>query len=228
MLTLQKPLAVVAAAATFSFPAVETHAGEWMVSVDISSSTLMTSNKQYALRAGQYVRARLKDSGFGMGDQIRIRSLGEFGDKDAVKFDLTASKKYRPEKILVDIEFLIVSVPALIEKNAGAFKVHGQTNILAHLRTESYTLDCSSGGGVILISDALESSDYISATELANGQKGLPAPDGEFLAGCDLILVGIGQLANNPSGKITERLIQAWGDWSTKAGVQHFEPVPSF
>ena len=228
MLTLQKFLAVVAAAVIFSFLAVKVHAGEWMVSIDISSSTLITSDKQYALRAGQYVSERLKDRGFDMGDEIRVRSLGEFGDKDAIKFDLRATKKYRSEKVLADIEFLVSSVPALIEKNAGAFRVHGQTNILAHLRTEAYTLNCSSGGGVILISDALESSDYISATELASGQKGLPTPRGEFLEGCDLILVGIGQLAENPSGKITERLIQAWGDWSAKAGVQHFEPVPSF
>lgn len=203
-------------------------AKEWLISLDLSSSTLLTNDREYAQRAGTYARQKLAEKGFSMGDRLRVRSLGEFGAGANVKIDARASRKYRPDKLLGDIEYLIGSVPALIEKNAGKFKVHNQTNILGHLRSEAYTLDCSTGGGVILLSDALESSEYVRASDLANGRTGLPEPKDPFLSGCDLIIIGIGQLSNSASGKVTDRLVVAWKDWSQKAGVRRFSPVPNF
>jgi hypothetical protein len=94
-------------------------------------------------------------------------------------------------------------------------KPQSSTNLLAFLNR--YDFGCDDGGEIILLSDGIESSEYVNGTELLSGKASLPKPTTSTrLKGCTVTFYGIG--AGRSDTKL-HRLRTQWQQYFDAAGA---------
>jgi hypothetical protein len=114
------------------------------------------------------------------------------------------------------VETLIAGVPVLVARRT--LTVQESTNIIGFLENTAQVVDCSTmPTTVVLISDGIEQSEYVSLTEPSAK---LPPPSPMF-AGCEeLQILGLGQGTQSPT--FTAHLRDEWARWAAQAGFIAF------
>jgi hypothetical protein len=152
------------------------------VAVDVSASSGVFNPTVAKLAAA---RTRNAIAALQLGDVVRLQKFGERNVQNLPGETIRITRAVRPAAIAERIGKFIEEIPATIETGDG------ETNIIAYLEFGSH-FDCTNSGKVMLISDGIESSSYISTAQLLAG-KPLPPPESAFLKGCDVEMFPLGQ-----------------------------------
>ncbi len=211
-----------------SAASVPTSAKDLIIGIDISDSAPIAMEKHIADRAAKLASSRI--AAMKRGDSVKIRSLGLYGTAaQTIYMNARLSRKARPHKVARNIHQLIRSLPSLAKK--GRIKLQTETNIIGFLEVVAPSLDCKTTPTTILIlSDSIEHSAYISGRELLSGKKQLPSPSGPILAGCTLEMRGMAQqhkkLKSDP--RWFARLRKNWARFAKSAGVSRFKAYAEY
>lgn len=196
------------------------------IALDLSNSVPLVHDVTFAQRAAAYVSDRVKT--LKIGDRVQMRMFGAYGDANNMRrLDLPISRKNRAPQVAMAIGKIVGSIPKLVRN--GKLQSQGATNMIGFLEAESYLLNCEAEPTeIILISDAVESSSYVSGKDMWTGKGSLPTPREGLLRGCAMTILGIGQIAQGADPGMVQRLIAAWGQWSETAGISTYKPLPHF
>lgn len=201
---------------------------EIIIVPDHSDSAPIAVNQQIANMAANLVYSKIAT--MKMGDMVKIRSLGTYGvASQGLYANIRLSRKARPHKVAGRIYRIIRSLPSLVK--TGRIKLQPETNIIGFLEAIAPSLDCHARPATILIfTDGIEHSSFISQHELITGRKKLPAPSGRILEGCTLEMRGLGQqrksLTSNP--KWFRLLKKEWAGFAKAAGVARFRAYAEY
>ena len=174
--------------------------------VDASASNPMLINTAFNRRATEHVIEQI--TALKRGDSVTMQTFGSLQSADNFKKHKLAITRHNRKKVAASFAKQLLALPK-------AIKPQGSTNIIAWFNRNQ--VNCDKGGQILLLSDAIEASEYISPNDLLSGQKELPAPS-EFVnvRGCEVILFGIGA---GRSDSETTRLRKAWASYFDKAGA---------
>lgn len=181
------------------------------IGLDESSSNPTVRDPRFAKIGAEYVHAQIV--ALAPGDFVHVRTFAERGSAHAVSKKIRIDKNNRVQQVAASVAQHIAGLPG------KALEGQNQTNIIAFLEFGSAGFDCSNRGRVLLLTDAVEASSYISANSLLAG-KPLPAPEADLLKGCDVVMFGLGQSAD---GSIPPQAIKtlraSWSAWMKTAGA---------
>lgn len=193
-----RPFCIALGAALFASLA---EAKTLTIALDVSGSNPLLVKPEFAINAANYAAsliAPLQD-----GDAVRIKS---FGARDAVENMLdqtfTISRRLRAQAVAEAVKKHIASLP---QKQSLA---QPATNIIATLEFDS-GLDCANGGQVLLLTDGVESSEYVNWQRFIAGRQSLPKPDVD-LKGCRVTFYGLGAGQSASSAKFINKEWKAW------------------
>lgn len=187
---------------------VTANAAPLSVVVDQSGSAPILVNQPFAKLAAE---AAVKEfNAMKTGDILTYRTLGLTGFKN-FGGSTDVVKKSKKRRIRKELFKKISSIPT-----DSAIESQEQTNILYFLNHTGF--NCDAGETIFMITDALESSNYISAYDLVQGNP-LPKPKENFLQGCRLVMYGMGLTETPMSPNHIDTLLKAWQDWAVIAGV---------
>ena len=205
-----KILAVITALALVSNVEAKTQT----FGIDLSGSNPLLTHKNFAHAASQYVSNQIRT--LKSGDIVQIMTFGSRGDaQNLINSRITIGRRNRPEKVAQLVSKMIRKLPerANVEQSS--------TNLVAWLDfTDGF--DCKNGSDILVITDGLESSSYISGKDLIEGRKKLPAPDVD-LKGCNLTFYGLGA---GWQPKHVKTVRKAWRDWSKQANASFKAIIP--
>jgi hypothetical protein len=206
-------LTVIAAASIAIFgSAVE--AKTLTIAVDLSGSNPLLTHEHFAAEAARRAVAAVQS--LNDGDVVRLRTFGAREDaRNVLNQSVTIGRRMRSTRVAEGIGAYLRSLPKSGETGQAS------TNLLAWLEFES-DLGCSSGGEILVITDAVESSSLVSAKALLEGKAKLPPPSVD-LSGCQLTFFGLG--AGWPAPQV-KRLRDEWTRWATKAGAKFTVVIP--
>jgi hypothetical protein len=177
------------------------------VGLDASRSNPLLLDKQFNINATNYVLSQL--SSLDDGDKIDIKLLGSLQAADNLKsLSQTIGRNNKGKVAKAIIQHLTQDLPTRV-------KPQSTTNIIAFLEQTNFA--CRSGGHVILITDGIEASSYMSPNDLLSGKKSLPKPSEfaiENLRGCRVTFYGIGV---GRSGQESKQLRRQWKVFITAA-----------
>lgn len=179
------------------------------VAVDVSASSGAFNPTLSKIAAA---RARKAIAALQLGDVVRLQKFGARNVQNLPSETIRIDRALRPAVVAAWIGKYIEEIPAKIP--AG----DAETNIIAYLEFGSY-FDCGNKGKVLLISDGIESSNYISSGQLLAG-KALPRPESNLLAGCEIELFPLGQTqGGSVPPQAIKNLRAAWSAWMKEAGA---------
>jgi len=125
-----------------------------------------------------------------------------------INHSLKISRTNKADKVGKIVEQQIRSLPK--QKNVE----QSATNLIGWLEfTNGFACDQSSE--ILVITDGIESSAYISGKDFVSGKKGLPKADVD-LEGCSLTFYGLG--AGWPPRQV-KTIRNAWRNWASEAGA---------
>lgn len=184
------------------------------VAVDISGSNPLVTVPAFAAIAGRYASEQIKT--LELGDTVEIKTIGDRSLANFRTEKIRITRKDRADKTGQKIAQFIESLPA---KNMEG---SGETNLVAFFEFGNF--DCANSGRVLVLTDGIESSPYMNAEKFMAG-KALPAPEANFLSGCEITMYGFGQ---NSAGEWPSQAIKnmraSWAAWMKKAGAK-FTPI---
>jgi len=197
-----------------------------LIVLDISTSVPLVYDDSFARNAGTFTKNKVAK--LSLGDSVNIRLFGEYGAATNNKtLSFKISRKHRPSDVASAVYKIISAIPQAVR--TGKITPQTSTNLLGYLEDESYRISCSkSPTEILILSDGVEASIYVSPQELVTGKKNLPYPKTKILSGCNLTMVGIGKMQKGSSPTVTTNVIAAWRNWSKKAGINKFTPLPRF
>ena len=189
--------------------------------VDVSGSSTFLVDQTSADAAGEFVEkyvVRLNAP-----HDLVMVSIGDAGlarrliDIEAKVTDRRASSARR---LAPQFGGYFRSLPELAKR--GDLTAQGTTSLIAFLH--SLEPACKAGNTtVVAFTDAVEWSSTVDGRAFAAGKVKLPEPEGAFLRGCEIRVLGVGQVkATLDSNGLAERLIPQWRAYLTAAGA---EPV---
>lgn len=183
------------------------------IGLDLSGSNPLTVHPNFAYMAANHVHGeilKLKE-----GDTVNFRVFGSIGVPDNILSQpILITRKNSARKVAKHIAAYIQSIP-------GGKEPQGSTNILAFLELGS-GFDCENGGRLVLVTDAIESSELVDAGALLEGKTGLPSADVN-LDGCSMYFYGLGAGRSIASIKY---LRKEWIRWAKEAGVTFDFHIP--
>jgi hypothetical protein len=168
------------------------------ISSDLSQSNLILVNEAYAAQAASYAANKVLE--FKNGDTVHVTSFGALDAPENLLNQPFIISKRRPAKMLHQI------------KNAG--EGQSNTNIVAFFElTRGFA--CDQGSEILIFSDGLEASVYVSPEKFRNGKQALPKPDVD-LKGCTVTFYGIGEGWQDP--RQTKYVSAQWKSYVEAAG----------
>jgi hypothetical protein len=150
--------------------------------LDLSGSNPLLIDKHFNQRAAEYVSSQiapLKKS-----DVVVIKYVGSLNDTKNFKETRVSITRHNVKKVQRSVGSLIASLPQQM-------KAQGSTNLIALWGRNNF--DCINSGQVIVLTDAIEASEYVSPNALLAGKVSLPKPNELVqLKGCDIQFFGVG------------------------------------
>lgn len=179
---------------------------------DTSESNPLVTNPAYAKRLATDVHDRLAEV-LKLGDEVYVRQFAELTLANvAGSRHVLVSRRNRPQTVARDVARLIASTP----KSEG--NGQGSTNITQFLERTDF--DCANSGMVFLLTDGVEATAETKPQVLLDGKAALPKPQGEFLKGCRVTMLGLGNTFEGVlPAKEYRTLLAAWTTWMTAAGA---------
>lgn len=196
-------------------------AGRTVIGVDVSGSSTFISDQLSADAAGAYVKSYI--AGLDQPHGLTLISVGDAGLGTRIiniRATVTANRASNARRLAPEFEGYLRSLPGLVRD--GKIAEQGTTSLIDFFR--SLEPVCAAGNAtVILFSDGIEWSSTVDGRAFVSGKVGLPKPDRRFLAGCEVRLLGIGNVRSQmDSGGLETRLVPQWREHLTAAGA---EPV---
>jgi len=190
------------------------HAKTLTIAVDISSSNALVSSKEFARSAGKYVREQVAK--LEMGDVVYIRPIGDRSMANFKVETIKIDRRMRPDKAAAAVGRYIEDLPNKPHEGSGA------TELIAFL--EFTQLDCANNGQALILTDGVESSEYLSGDKFLAG-KPLPKPQENLLSGCTITMLGFGQSVDGQWPPQAIKAMRAsWQTWMKAAGAT-FNPI---
>lgn len=179
------------------------------IGIDLSESNPVVTSPEAAKSAASYARKQI--AALQLGDTVKIRHFGERNAKNAQGETIRITRQARPNAVAEKVARYIAALPA---KTTAA---DGATNIVAFLEFGQF--DCKAGSKIILLTDGIESSSYVTGRQFLTG-KPLPAPDANILQGCAVEMFGFG-LAKEQGypPQALKAMRSAWLAWMQVAGA---------
>lgn len=185
------------------------------IGIDVSESNPLVSSPAFASVAGKYVRTQVAQ--LHMLDVVEIRTIGDRSMANFKTERIQINRHNRPDKAADMVARYIAGLPNKTHEG------NGSTNLIAFMEFSS-NFDCANGGRILLLTDGIESSDYISSEDFLSG-KPLSKPDSNFLAGCEVSMLGFGQNANGEwPPQVIKNMRKSWNAWMKDAGAT-FTPI---
>ncbi|MGH1432540.1 MAG: hypothetical protein ACRBB4_15665 [Neptuniibacter sp.] len=193
---------------------VQTFAAQTVtVAFDKSRSNPLLSDPAFAVSAAEYVAQKIKP--LKEGDLVRIKSFGSRTDgSNLYEQEIPITRHMRAKNVADAVKNYILGLPA--QKDQG----QSSTNIVAFLEFDRH-FGCDDQGTVIVLTDALEASDYVDSNTLKSGKAHLPEPRNS-LAGCTVIFYGLGAGLSGPEAEIIH---DEWARFITSAGGQFIAEI---
>lgn len=179
------------------------------IGLDLSGSNPLLEHEYFAASAATFVADQVKS--LETGDVVRIKSFGaRYDPRNQPEIEVEISRRQRASAVADSVEKLIKSLP---QRNVA----QGSTNLIAWLEFTS-GFDCDGAGHILVLTDALESSELIEGGWIAQGA--LPDPEVD-LTGCSVQFYGLGA-GFEPS--TVRGIRKAWQAWMHQAGAS-FEAI---
>lgn len=190
------------------------HAKTLTIGIDLSGSNPLLSHENFAYSASRYIGREIVK--LKTGDSVQIKTFGARGEaQNLINQQLTISRRLKPAKVAQLVENYIRSLPGQKDIQQSA------TNLIAWLEfTNGFA--CKASSNILVITDGLESSSYVSGKALLAGKKKLPTPDVD-LSGCTLTFYGLGA---GWSAQHVKRIRNVWRDWAKQAGASFNAIIP--
>lgn len=213
-------LNLAAAAATAILPAMATAEGVplSLMVADTSGSSTFLYDQSSAEAAGRWVETYV--AGLEAPHALRMVSMGDPALARRV-IDIEArigtTRATGAKRMAAEFGGYFRSLPQLVA--SGQIADQGSTSILAFFR--SLEAVCARGNvTVVVFTDGLEWSTEIDGRALVAGTMNLPAPDRAHLAGCSVIMMGVGHVRGTmASDGLEARLVPAWRAYLDTAGA---------
>lgn len=183
------------------------------LATDLSGSNPLVNDADFARAASLYAARQVH--ALQLGDVVNLQSFGARGLGNLREGTVQITRTMRPERAAADVATQIAGLPT-----AGVTP-QPSTNIIAFFKFGSF--DCASGEHILVITDAIESSAYVSGTAFLSGKGKLPDPDTDFLKGCKVTFYGLGVHQEGPTVDIIRT---AWRTWFQKAGAEFSDIIP--
>lgn len=211
-------IGVIYYAATFAYQTVEGPEGDGthiIIGLDISDGNPLVSDAGFADRAGERLRKLV--SSLAIRSRVSIRSFGDYGESPAsLQQDRDISANASPGQVGDLVNQIVEKMPEIMA--GGKIQPHTDSNIVAFLEGIAGAVDCSRDTRLILVTDGLEDSEYVTITDDTGA---LPNPLGPIYEGCtQLQMVGLGRGQNSPV--LTRHLQAQWQNWARQAGFKDF------
>lgn len=202
-------------------PAVAQETPRTIFGVDVSGSSTFLVDQNSADAAGAFVEKYI--AALAPPHALIMTSVGDAGlarRSIDIRAIVTKSRASSARKLASQFGGYFRSLPGLVER--GKIAAQDTTSLIAFFH--SLEPVCAAGDATVLVfSDGLEWSATVDGRALAAGKKALPKPESAFLKGCQVKLLGVGQLKSAFDGDgLAERLIPQWRAYLTAAGA---EPV---
>lgn len=184
--------------------------------IDVSGSARLIEVPAFAKAAGDKAKSQIL--ALQPGDWVHVRRVGERGGKNFPVEKLRVTRQISAGQVGEIVSTYIKSVPSKTPEGDS------ETNLIAALEFGEF--DCSNGGKLLILSDGIEHSSYITGQALLSG-KPLPAPESDLLKGCEEVTIfGLGQSADGQvPPKAIKNLKAAWSAWMKAAGVKKFTAI---
>lgn len=184
------------------------------VGMDLSTSNGLVTSQAFRQNAIQYVAEHIK--AMKTKDKLVIQGFGARDSEANLKKLKLTMKRHRHAKIAKQAATYIQSMTT--DKD----NAQQSTNIIAFMEFNDF--GCDKESTIIVITDGIESSGYVSAQALVDGKAGLPAPDEDAaLAGCHVVFYGLGTGWPN---KQVKHIRSAWKAYFKKAGASFEAIIP--
>lgn len=182
---------------------------------DVSGSNRLIEIPAYAKAGG--IKAKGEILSLQPGDWVQVRRVGERGADNLPAEKLRITRQRSAGEIGDMVAGYIASLPSKTPEGDS------ETNLIAALEFGEF--DCANGGKILILSDGVEHSSYITGKDLLISGKPLPAPEAN-LKGCEVTIFGLGQ---SKDGQIPPKAIKnlkaAWAAWMSAAGVTKFTAI---
>lgn len=184
------------------------------IGIDISGSNPVVSSPEFAKVAAQHVKRKV--SALQLGDVVEIRPIGDRSMANFKVERIQINRRNRADKVSDMVARYVGSLPTRNFAGGSA------SNILSFLEFGQFK--CADKSAIFLLTDGIENSQYISGQDFILG-KPFPAPETNYLAGCEVTMLGIGQ---NVGGEIPplilRNMLTTWKTYMQTAGAT-FTPV---
>ena len=177
------------------------------VGMDLSLSNPLVKDKTFTQQAATYVSDHV--AALKRGDTVRIKSFGARDNAANLTSKSLTIKRHGAKKAAKAV------AQAVYDISQNADNAQTSTNIVAWLEFNDF--DCANGGKIIVLTDGIEASSYVSPNDLLEGKKGLPEPD-EYteLSGCDVTFYGLGV---GWQAQHVKHIRKAWREYFEKANA---------
>ena len=185
---------------------------------DMSGSSTFLYDQTSADAAGAYVEnyiARLDAP-----HDLVMVSVGDAGLAHRiidVRATVTKNRASSARRLAPQFGGYFRALPGMLKR--GEIAEQGTTSLIAFFH--SLEPVCAAGSAtVIVFTDGVEWSPAVDGRGFADGKVPLPEPQTAFLKGCQVRMLGVGQLRKDlNSNGLAERLIPQWRDFLDAAGA---------
>lgn len=186
--------------------------------LDVSGSSTFLVDQTSADAAGAFVENYI--SVLKPPHTLTMTSVGDAGLARRtidIRATVTQNRASSSKKLAPQFGGYFRALPSLVD--AGKIAPQNTTSLIAFF--QSLEPVCAAGNTtVVVFSDGLEWSAAVDGRALAAGKIGLPKPEGAFLKGCHVKLLGVGQVKSALDGDgLAARLIPQWRTYLTEAGA---------
>lgn len=196
------------------------------VEIDLSRSALISSSDAFAEAAAVWIRDNLGP--LESGSEVVVETFGAYGfEQNSTREVLRVTRRRNGHRVAGTAASIVASIPQLVRE--GTLAAADSTNLIGQLEDLAPVLRCDARPvHVVVVTDALEASPAVDPRRLAAGQARLPAPRPGLMDGCDVTLLGLGQMRAGTSRAVSNTLEAAWRQWMEAAGVRRFVPLRKF
>ncbi len=208
----------IAAVLVCGSPASPAEITRTIFGVDISGSSTFLVDQGSAEAAGAFVEKHV--AGLDAPHELRMVSIGDTGLARRVidvRATVTNSRASSARTLAPQFGGYFRGLPAMAE--SGRIAPQDTTSLVAFF--QSLKPACAVGNTtVIVFSDGVEWSATVDGRAFVAGQVSLPKPEGMFLTGCSVTLLGVGSLKSSlNSDALEQRLIPQWETFLADAGA---------
>ncbi len=187
------------------------YAKDLTVLVDLSQSNPLLIDPRFNREAAVFTAQKIQQ--LKRGDRVVLKTFGSLQDSENFKTRIFNIERHNGGRIAKQVGKFVQTASQNLE-------AQGSTNLLAWFGRNP--VNCDGGGTILVLTDAIEASEYIDPGCLLSGKKPLPKPN-EFVQvkGCEVIFYGLGV---GRMDREANTLRKAWKDYFDAAEAQ-FNPV---